>query len=142
VRCDRQNPCSHCSKGGLECAFPVSGRTPTRRHDQIIPASSRQKQTELLTRLRRLEGILGSLGIQDGEEAGQQIRDPVGTRPGHLGTTTMAGRHPTPPLKNEEPPSQQIAQEFGRLIVSDEGTTYVGNHIWNFVIDEVRPWAI
>lgn len=64
VRCDRRHPCIPCSKNKIECVFPVSGRIPRRERDPSYPTRSGQRSTELLSRLRRLETMIGDLGSQ------------------------------------------------------------------------------
>lgn len=130
VRCDRLMPCTYCSKGNLDCAFPASGRMPTRRHDLIPIKSGREKQTELLGRIKRLESLVEDLSMQlDGETAKMNsskhensAKDRQGLLPresksSHLGPTTT---------------------EFGRLFTKENGTMYIGNRFWSVLWDEVR----
>ncbi|ROW07771.1 hypothetical protein VMCG_03388 [Cytospora schulzeri] len=52
VKCNKTYPCPHCVKGGLECVFPTrkKDRAPRRNHNR-----------ELLTRLAKLEAIVGQV---------------------------------------------------------------------------------
>lgn len=61
VRCDRRDPCAHCTKSQLSCSFPVTGRTPTRRlaHGQRREEVGwKARQRELLDKLTYLENVL------------------------------------------------------------------------------------
>lgn len=58
IRCDRRDPCSHCVKSGLTCAFPVTGRTPTRRSKPNPDAGEKTRQRELLEKLNHLEAVV------------------------------------------------------------------------------------
>ena len=60
VRCNKTEPCSNCVKAGIECVFPGPGRAPRKQR--------RQPDVEVLSRLRRLEGVVESLGGTDAIE--------------------------------------------------------------------------
>ncbi|KAL8746716.1 MAG: hypothetical protein Q9190_001309 [Brigantiaea leucoxantha] len=62
VRCDKGHPCANCNRAGIECIFPGPGRAPRR--------SRKPPDTELLARLRRLEGVVQNLGKNIDEEPG------------------------------------------------------------------------
>ena len=65
VRCNKENPCSNCVRAGIECVFPGPGRAPRR--------SRKPPDAELLARLKRLEGVVTSLGVEVGGDG--LIRD-------------------------------------------------------------------
>ncbi|TKA57841.1 hypothetical protein B0A49_11751, partial [Cryomyces minteri] len=56
VRCDKLHPCNNCSKAHIECVFPSPGRAPRK--------ARKPPDSELLARLRRLEGVVKSLGVR------------------------------------------------------------------------------
>jgi hypothetical protein len=58
IRCDRRDPCSHCVKSDLSCAFPVTGRAPTRRSKPSADAGGKARQQELLDKLNHLEAVV------------------------------------------------------------------------------------
>ena len=62
VKCDKQFPCSNCSKAGQQCVFPAPGRAPRRPRTGGKVVSERE--AELLKRLRRLEGVVEELSGQ------------------------------------------------------------------------------
>lgn len=53
VRCNKRSPCSNCVKAGIDCVFPPPGRAPRK--------SKRPADAALLSRLRRLEGVIEHL---------------------------------------------------------------------------------
>ena len=145
VRCDKTHPCSNCSKAGIECIFPGPGRAPRR--------SKKPPDTELLARLRRLEGVVQSLGKGiDGEEL--EVKD-EGTkekeRIPHQTTGTngnlngadrglpasFTSKPEYPGGFPEQQGAEEIATEFGRLVVSDGRSRYVSNRFWTTLTEEV-----
>jgi hypothetical protein len=63
VKCDKTSPCSNCVKSHAECVFPSPGRAPRRKLVGATKATS-ERETELLKRLRRLEGVVEELSGQ------------------------------------------------------------------------------
>lgn len=135
VRCDKRHPCSNCSKAGTECIFPGPGRAPRR--------SRKPPDTELLARLRRLEGVVQNLGKgidEDGEvEAAeaearpvkaeaQERRDRCPDKNAFLGINKANGQSADP---------NGLLKEFGRLKVEGGRSRYVSNKFWVSMSDEV-----
>ncbi|XXH02419.1 hypothetical protein Hte_008794 [Hypoxylon texense] len=56
LKCSREHPCHHCLRTGTECVFPTRKR---------IRKPRRNKNSELLQRLSRLESIVGEVGLSD-----------------------------------------------------------------------------
>lgn len=144
IRCDRRSPCSHCSKGGLECTFPVSGRIPTRRYNPSSSTGSNEKQIELLNRVRRLESMVEVLSSQHGGDTESQ-RDPLSADilP-VVGVADFPGDPATKEtypdlLRGREEALSKVTQEFGRLMVAKNGSLYIGSHFWAAIFDEVCP---
>lgn len=54
LKCSREHPCSHCQRSGAECIFPTRKR---------IRKPRKNKNSELLQRLSRLESIVGNVGL-------------------------------------------------------------------------------
>lgn len=63
VKCDKNYPCSNCTRASTECVFPGPGRAP-RRPKQPKEKVASERETELLKRLRRLEGVVEELSGQ------------------------------------------------------------------------------
>ena len=142
VRCDKRHPCANCSKANIECIFPGPGRAPRR--------SRKPPDTELLARLRRLEGVVQSLGKgleEDGGsiEAGGTEIEPF--KPPELGEDDanskscprshedgIFGLH-TANRETQEP--EKMFKEFGRLTVEGGRSRYVSNKFWVSLSEEV-----
>ena len=126
VRCDKKSPCNNCAKAGIECKFPGPGRAP--RKPRKGPDS------ELLARLRRLEGVVQTLGAQvddQGLEASPLRKDSTQTNVSPINDNSFSNADP----KNR--PERKIAQELGRLVVDEGRSRYVSNSIWASLAEEV-----
>ena len=141
VRCDKKHPCSHCLKAGIECIFPGPGRAPRR--------SKKPPDTELLARLRRLEGVVKSLG------KGLDTEEP------HTADIDARTQAEQPSSAQQEPPSPDglpesvasilgcrnvkkggdgiggLDKEFGHLVVSEGRSRYVDSRFWSSLTAEV-----
>ncbi|KAI3336881.1 hypothetical protein HD806DRAFT_517885 [Xylariaceae sp. AK1471] len=145
IRCDRRYPCSHCLKGDLDCGFPVSGRTPTRRYDLPSFASKKEKQDDLLGRLRRLEGFVEKLGteiegdVQSGETSLRGSTQPLNPRwlipgGGSQSERALGSEHNQMAITD----LAHVTQELGTLVMRDNESIYVGNWLWGVICDEVK----
>ena len=127
VRCDKIHPsCTNCSKAGIECIFPGPGRAKRK--------TRKPQEAELLARLKKLEGVIQSLGAQVEEDKG--IRGPSvmpsiqGEAEAHQddqGGGTDAKRN-----------SVVIDQQVGRLVINEGRSRYVSNTFWASMGDEVQ----
>ncbi|KEY70579.1 hypothetical protein S7711_02729 [Stachybotrys chartarum IBT 7711] len=153
IRCDRREPCSNCVRVGVECHFPVTGRLPRRRN---ATGSQSQKQTELLSRLRRLESIVTELGIQIGEGAEKAGISGAPSIEIPLSAARSFGRVSEAPPLGPSPSSVPTTEafytasepthsgatsveddDFGELIVARNGGLHVGNRFWTIFCSEV-----
>ena len=145
VKCDKRHPCSNCNKAAIECVFPGPGRAPRR--------SRKPPDTELLARLRRLEGVVQNLGRgADDEEEEEEEETPTETAPPPgqseplnkevkrevYGPNTKCGKimamhEPGKAEKN----TNGITKEFGRLVVDHQRSRYVSNKFWTSLSEEV-----
>ncbi|KAL2042014.1 hypothetical protein N7G274_005202 [Stereocaulon virgatum] len=145
VKCDKRHPCSNCNRAAIECVFPGPGRAPRR--------SRKQPDTELLARLRRLEGVVQSLG-KGIDENGETIIEPaeaenVSPTVPHpkekdcikkeKGSGILGYHEPSSnsEIRNHDKKADGIVKEFGRLVVEDGRSHYVSNKFWNSLSDEV-----
>ena len=127
VRCDKKHPCSNCSKAGIECIFPGPGRAPRR--------SRKPPDSELLARLRRLEGVVQHLGKgldEDGDtdEVEAEVEEPKPTQ----AEGGIFGLHSD---KGNKKPENNMIKEFGRLKVEGGRSRYVSNKFWVSLSEEV-----
>ncbi|KAI9931814.1 hypothetical protein ASPWEDRAFT_150702 [Aspergillus wentii DTO 134E9] len=142
VRCNKRSPCSNCIKAGIECVFPAPGRARRK--------SKRPQDAELLSRLRRLEGVIEQISgnRSEGSQNPQpQTPQPQAT-PSPVERNDDAGSHEQPqpkdvcPFMLENDPKdikpQNIAHEFGRLVIDEGRSRYVSNRFWASLGDEIE----
>ncbi|KAF5676804.1 hypothetical protein FHETE_1997 [Fusarium heterosporum] len=122
VRCDRKDPCSNCIKSNIDCHFPVTGRIPRRSRDPNVDKTPAQKQSELLSRLRRLESVVTELAAQVEDENGAAIGSAA---MGQITVDASTSYHGTE------------YEDFGRLVVDKDGGLHVGNRFWSVFCGEV-----
>ncbi|KAJ5206849.1 Transcription factor [Penicillium cf. griseofulvum] len=146
VRCDKRSPCSNCTKAGIDCIFPPPGRAPRK--------SKRPPDAELLSRLRRLEGVIDHLrgsGNTEAASSSAHVSSPT------TGSSTSRSEHTAPTSIPTESPKQadgsvcpfaesdpkklapdKFENEFGRLVIDEGRSRYVSNRLWTSLGDEVE----
>ncbi|KAL7808725.1 fungal-specific transcription factor domain-containing protein [Trichoderma aethiopicum] len=149
ARCNRQSPCTFCSKAGVECSYPFTGRMPTRQHNpttasvtsvQARPPRKRSELQvqELLERLRQLESVVDEMKGQDKKDTphynrwGHAKDDPnsgaeADSTTGDSGTTESCSDL-----------SHQLSKTFGSLHVCEGGTLYTSNGFWAALHGELK----
>ena len=114
---------------------------PTRRHDMISFKNGKEKQTELLGRIRRLEGLVEGLSTQLETSTSQldpAITDDLTFSDGFSNVSgPLRSSMRTASVDSDSPPSGS-RKEFGRLFKKQDGTMYIGNRFWAVLWDEVR----
>lgn len=156
VRCNKRSPCSNCVKAGVECVFPPPGRAPRK--------SKRPPDAELLSRLRRLEGVIEHLSGKGAEAGGSNTVSPTQPAPSSFdfgaastvtapATTAPAAPAPAPtsaeskepnggcPFGDDDPTKlkpRKFENEFGRLVIDEGRSRYVSNRLWASLGDEVH----
>jgi hypothetical protein len=161
VKCDKQAPCSNCSKAGSQCVFPAPGRAPRRPRTGTKVVSERE--AELLKRLRRLEGVVEELSGQVEIEAikhspssdnSSMHRDDAtgesnnakpnsvrvvgmdegsGTRKAWMARSFKIGGGPPKTAFNVETATHAV----GRLVLDEGKSRYVASPFWASISDEV-----
>ena len=128
VKCDRESPCSHCSKSGSECIFRVP--PPPRRRKK------RTQEDILKARLTHYEDILRARGIDVHKD---------GVRPEDLPETAneiaAASSNASDVDKVRSSPKDGFGSVFVRpkLIVDENNRTrFVDNNLWTSMADEFR----
>ncbi|PKX89574.1 putative C6 transcription factor [Aspergillus novofumigatus IBT 16806] len=144
VRCNKRSPCSNCVKAGIDCVFPPPGRAPRK--------SKRPHDAELLSRLRRLEGVIEHLsGKKPGaaeplstvSSPSQQETGPASPQEGRQTTpqtqSVQAGKCPF--VLDSDPQAakpRNLEHEFGRLVIDEGRSRYVSNRLWASLGDEIE----
>lgn len=130
VRCDKIHPsCTNCTKAGIECVFPGPGRAKRK--------SRKPQDAELLARLKKLEGVIQSLGAQVEEEKGTRgpsvMASIQGELEAHREQSSCQNGHTDPKRRS----SMIIDKELGRLVINEGRSRYVSNTFWASMGDEV-----
>lgn len=129
VRCNKLYPCSNCQKAHIDCIFPAPGRAPRRPR--------KPPDGELLARLRRLEGVVHSLGVQVDDEDGE----PSGNDKAASNSSAQVKHEPgvdTEVIGDVN--TNSLNESFGRLVIDERGRSrYVNNRFWAALSNEVRP---
>jgi len=158
VKCDKQVPCSNCTKAQTQCVFPAPGRAPRRPRQGGKVVSERE--AELLKRLRRLEGVVEELSGQveldgikhsPGSDQSSQNRDGdttdsngktnsvrvvgmdegTGTKKNWIQRGFYLGHGP--PKTSFVTPPTEVHQ--ARLVLDEGKSQYVSNPFWASISD-------
>ena len=132
VRCDKIHPsCTNCNKAGIECIFPAPGRAKRK--------SRKPQEAELLARLKKLEGVIQSLGAQTEEDKGT-LRGPsvMPSIQGELEAHREDCSRQNGDHDQKRPSSTIIDKQLGRLVINDGRSRYVSNTFWASMGDEVQ----
>ncbi|PWY72353.1 hypothetical protein BO70DRAFT_389413 [Aspergillus heteromorphus CBS 117.55] len=132
VRCNKKTPCSNCVKAGIQCIFPPPGRAPRK--------SKRPQDAELLSRLRRLEGVIEHLSEKKGSGAASPSETPSPNLPQRSENAPPvelpvipadAGPEGCPlgmdPAKLDPAKlgRRSMEHEFGRLVIDEGRSRYI-----------------
>lgn len=129
VRCNKKNPCANCIRAGIECIFPAPGRAPRK--------SRKPPDAELLARLRRLEGVVHSLGahVDDNGLVSPAVTGSADIR-ARFGEA-QSGDSPSSD-RSDYTKRQSIDKHPGHLVISEDRSRYVSNAFWASMTEEVR----
>lgn len=130
IKCLKVYPCPHCVRGGLECIFPA------RKKDR---APRRNKNSELLNRLAKLEAIVGQV-----DPAAAAL---AATRGGGEATATNA--QPSTTIQQQQhqqrvavhsglPNSQRVSSQVQPSSKDDPAAKYVSGEFWANLSQEVE----
>ncbi|KAL1632777.1 hypothetical protein SLS58_011324 [Diplodia intermedia] len=145
VKCDKKHPCTNCSKARIECIFPAPGRAPRK--------ARKPPDAELLDRLRKLEGMVKTLGgatVEDGNaqpaEEGETPEPPkevrrepqvfVGMKPPHNPDSEECAKYRY--LPPEDKTIAGLETRFGRLVVDEGRSRYINSSFWASLNNEVE----
>lgn len=161
VKCDKiSTGCSNCAKANIGCHYPGPGRAPRR---QKAGKQISARETELLKRLRRLEGVVEELSGQvDGEVQRSSAGSPrerlwkEKDRDGEVESPASSGRemvrvvgmdegiperrkwlHRLVNMGDGPPEGDIIRREFGKLIIDEGKSHYVNDEAFATLSHEV-----
>lgn len=141
VKCDRQQPCSHCTRSGQECLYPSGpGRAPKR--------SRRAENAQLMDKLSRLEHIIKRLASENPGDSEAVLAGGADRGADSLQRIQPSSRSGDDDKESLHKPQSKISKgpgedassldvQFGRLVVNDSMSYYVGNVLWANLANEV-----
>ena len=136
VKCDKTVPCSNCRRAQIECVYPRPERAP-RKARKTGPA----RDKELLERLRRLEGVVKSLGSTEAdvneEYTSDRAREDEGGIDPRSDHESEHGISDKTKLIDEHGHGG-VESRFGRLVMEDGKSRYVTNSFWANLSNEVE----
>ena len=136
VKCDRQRPCSNCSRAKVDCVYPPGpGRAP-KRPRRVVDAQLQDRLSRMETLMRRLEsqGVVGepsdvaspnSPRLQSPARRSKSATEEVGGQSAQSTADTGASKS-----------NQSIERQFGRLLIDETRSCYVSNVVWATLGDE------
>lgn len=156
VKCDKKHPCTNCTKARIECIFPAPGRAPRK--------ARKPPDAELLDRLRKLEGMVKTLGgatVDDakGQTSEEEKQPEPQLQPQQLQQQPQPAKSEpkvfigvkAPRDHNEEqcgkyarylPPEDEtitgLETRFGRLVVDEGRSRYINSSFWASLNNEVE----
>ena len=136
MKCNKEFPCSNCVRGHTECKFPAPGRAPRR--------PKKPQDGELLARLRKLEGVVQSLGANvnaDGDLRDSPTKEKSNDLPAEVPQKEKSQEQEDRDRKLEadrEIHGSSIDRAFGRLIIDEGKSRFVSNLFWANLSDEVE----
>jgi hypothetical protein len=131
VRCDKIHPsCTNCNKAGIECIFPGPGRAKRK--------TRKPQDAELLARLKKLEGVIQSLGAQVEEDKGIRGPSVMPSIQGELEAHREDGSRQNGDTDPKRRNSTVTDKELGRLVINEGRSRYVSNTFWASMGDEVE----
>lgn len=152
VKCDRQQPCSNCTRSKCACVYPTGrGRAPKR--------ARRVADAQLADKLARLEKIIQRMAAENGPGLGvargqSQLQSNGGPGQAVPATELDHGISPESTTGREsrglaEPSNSShsspaaggqvsIEASLSRLVIDDKKSYYVSNPLWASMAQEVH----
>lgn len=151
VKCDKvEGGCGNCTKSHTECVYPGPGRAPRRPKSGAVKGAT-ERETELLKRLRRLEGVVEELsgqveietikaasappkqaksGGSDGEYSNKE--GPVRVVGMDEGSITARERWANRMMSvtGGPPKADMLENEIGKLFIDEGKSRYVSSSFW------------
>ncbi|KAK6528580.1 hypothetical protein TWF281_009819 [Arthrobotrys megalospora] len=131
VKCDRQVPCSTCTKLNVECQYiepgPRKKRKTSSKHENLVQRLNRYEELlkQVESNVKLLDGAELPSPTKRGESWGGEIPDP---------------ERKTKRVKFERPSGEfgMCAPKKGGLLASTGRSRYFENNLWNSLKDELQ----
>ena len=157
VRCDKQSPCSNCSRANVACVFPSTNRPPrwARRLERLTndaaasnalsPQGTDPGVGRVMDRVRNLECLVKQLRGQL-----KQAQAAASSAGGASSEATSPGSSAQDPDAEHQrglspaATTSSVQKQFGRLVLQDASRSrYISSAFWSRVNDEVgRPIVV
>ena len=154
VRCDKQSPCSNCSRANVACVFPSTDRPPrwARRLERLTnnaaasnalsPQGTDPGVGRVMDRVRNLESLVKQLRGQ--LEQAHAAASSAGSGSSEVNSPGSSTQDRDAELQGHSSPAtstNSVQKQFGRLVGQDAShSRYVSSGFWSRVNDEVgRP---
>ncbi|KAI1209278.1 fungal-specific transcription factor domain-containing protein [Annulohypoxylon truncatum] len=124
LKCSREYPCTHCQRSGAECIFPTRKR---------IRKPRKNKNSELLQRLSRLESIVGNVGLS------ALAGDNVATTASGPSTSQDTARPNSEGGSSQAQASNDEKQDdWQQALQSSKASRYLSGEFWSSLSVEVE----
>ncbi|KAI1135981.1 fungal-specific transcription factor domain-containing protein [Hypoxylon sp. FL0543] len=125
LKCSREYPCSHCLRSGAECIFPTRKR---------IRKPRKNKNSELLQRLSRLESIVGNVGLAAlaGDDEAALLSGPS------AGSSAAARPAVESVLKQAQVASAGTQDDWQKALQASKASRYLSGEFWSSLCVEVE----
>ena len=157
VRCDKQSPCSNCSRANVACVFPSIDRPPrwARRLERLTnnaavsnplsPQGADPGVGRVMDRVRNLEDLVKQLRGQ--LEQAHAAASSAGGGSSEANSPGSSAQNPDAEHQRDTSPAtntSSVQKQFGRLVLQDASRSrYVSSGFWSRVNDEVgRPVVV
>ncbi|OIW34303.1 hypothetical protein CONLIGDRAFT_607106 [Coniochaeta ligniaria NRRL 30616] len=125
LRCDRESPCGTCLQRGIatECTY----RTSEQERKEAIDYRPHHGRAQARQRFARLENLVLEMRDRDlARNSGQ-----------------TSGDRASPSLTNNDirpftPPGSSLADDLGKLSITDDHTVYTGSSHWVTILEDIR----
>ncbi|KAI0837682.1 fungal-specific transcription factor domain-containing protein [Hypoxylon sp. FL0890] len=125
LKCSREYPCSHCLRSGAECIFPTRKR---------IRKPRKNKNSELLQRLSRLESIVGNVGLA--ALAGNDVATPASGPSTSLSTAARPAVESV--LKQAQATAAGTQDDWQKALQASKASRYLSGEFWSSLCVEVE----
>lgn len=125
LKCSREHPCSHCVRSGAECVFPTRKR---------IRKPRKNKNSELLQRLSRLESIVSNVSL-----AALSSDDIIVSGPGPSTSPSPAARPPVESVSKQAQATPSGARDdWQKALQASKASRYLSGEFWSSLCVEVE----
>lgn len=129
IKCLKVYPCPHCVRGGLECIFPA------RKKDR---APRRNKNSELLNRLAKLEAIVGQVDPAAAALAAAGGSEATATNAQVSTTFQQQQQQQRVAVQSDRRNSQRVSPQVQPSSKDDPAAKYVSGEFWANLSQEVE----